>query len=114
LALDVPRAELYFRINRRVESMFAAGWVDEVRRLRTLPRPLSREASQALGHREIMDYLDGRRSLAETIAEVQLRTRQFAKRQLTWVRALPGCETVNAKLTFQRWVNRMSGGFAGP
>ena len=114
MAIDVPRVDLYFRIDRRVESMFAAGWVDEVRRLRALPRPLSREASQALGYREILEYLDGRRSLEETVAEVQLRTRQFAKRQLTWFRALPGCETVNAKLTFERWVNRMSGGFAGP
>ena len=114
MVLDVPRAELYFRIDRRVESMFATGWVDEVRRLRELPLSLSREASHALGYREIMRYLDGRRSLAETVAEVQLRTRQFAKRQLTWFRALPGCEMVNAKLTFQRWVNRMSGGFPGP
>ena len=41
--------------------MFAAGWVDEVRRLRELPRPLSREALKALGYREIAEYLDGRR-----------------------------------------------------
>jgi tRNA dimethylallyltransferase len=114
LALDVPRTELYFRIDRRVESMFAAGWVDEVKRLRALSHPLGREASRALGYREIMEYLDGRRSPEETVAEVQLRTRQFAKRQLTWFRALPGCETVDPKLTFERWVNRMSGGFAGP
>lgn len=114
LVLNVPRTELYFRIDRRVEAMFAAGWVEEVKRLRELPRPLSREASQALGYREIMEYLDGRRSLEETVAEVQLRTRQFAKRQLTWFRALPGCETVDPKLTFERWVNRMSGGFAVP
>src|SRR5436189_21601 len=78
LALEVPRAELYFRIDRRVESMFAAGWAEEVRRLRELPRPMSREASHALGYREIMEYLDGGRSLSETVGEVQLRTRQFA------------------------------------
>jgi tRNA dimethylallyltransferase len=114
LVLDVPRAELYSRINERVERMFAEGWVDEVQRLRELPRTLSREASRALGYREIAEYLDGRRSLAETIAEVQLRTRQFAKRQLTWFRGLPGCEWGNAKLTFDRCVTRMSGGFAGP
>jgi tRNA dimethylallyltransferase len=113
LVLDVPRPELYFRINQRVERMFADGWLDEVRRLRELPRPLSREASMALGYREIAEYLHGRRTLAETIAEVQLRTRQFAKRQLTWFRALPGCEWGNAKLTFDRCVTRMSGGLAG-
>ena len=110
LVVDVPRPELYGRIDRRVEAMFASGWVDEVRRLRALPQPLSREASRALGYREIGEFLDGRRSLAETIAEVQLRTRQFAKRQLTWFRALPGVEFVDAKLTFDRWADRMSGG----
>lgn len=109
LVVDVPRAELYSRIDARVEAMFAAGWVEEVRRLRALPRPLSREAGMALGYREIGELVDGRRSLAETIAEVQLRTRQFAKRQLTWFRALPGVEFVDAKLTFDRWTDRMSG-----
>ena len=110
LVVDVSRADLYARIDRRVEAMFAAGWVDEVRRLRDLPRPLSREAAQALGYREIGEYLDGRRTLAETVAEVELRTRQFAKRQLTWFRALPGVEFVDRKLTFDRWADRMTGG----
>ena len=106
----MPRPDLYKRIDRRVEAMFAAGWVDEVRRLRALPQPLSREASAALGYREIGDHLDGRRTLAETVTEVQLRTRQFAKRQLTWFRALPGVEFADRKLTFDRWAVRMSGG----
>ncbi len=107
--VDVPRADLYARIDRRVEAMFAAGWVEEVHRLRALPQPLSREAAQALGYREIGEFLEGKRSLAEAVAEVQLRTRQFAKRQLTWFRALPGVEFVNPKLTFERWTDRMTG-----
>jgi tRNA dimethylallyltransferase len=109
LAIDLPRDELYARVNRRVEAMFAAGWVDEVRALRELQYPLSREASQALGYREIGEHLDGKRTLAQTVAEVQLRTRQFAKRQLTWFRALPGCEFCARELTFERWADRMSG-----
>jgi tRNA dimethylallyltransferase len=109
LAIEVPRPELYARIDRRVDAMFAAGWMDEVRRLRELQHPQSREASQALGYREIGEHLDGKRTLAETIAEVQLRTRQFAKRQLTWFRALPGCEFCVRELTFERWADRMSG-----
>jgi len=109
LALDLPRSDLYARIDKRVLAMFDAGWVEEVRRLRERQYPLSREASQALGYREISDYLDGRQTLDVTIAEVQLRTRQFAKRQLTWFRGLPGCEFCNAKLTFERWSDRMSG-----
>jgi tRNA dimethylallyltransferase len=110
LAINVPREELYTRIDRRVEQMFAAGWVDEARRLQELDRPLSREASQALGYREIAEYLDGKRSLQETVPEVQMRTRQFAKRQLTWFRALPGLEFCDAKLTFERWADKMAGG----
>lgn len=109
LAIDVPRHKLYTRIDRRVEQMFAAGWVDEVHRLRELDRPLGREASQALGYREITAYLERNRSLSETVAEVQLRTRQFAKRQLTWFRALPGLEFCEAKLTFDRWADKMAG-----
>ena len=114
LVVDVPRSELYVRIDRRVEAMFAAGWVDEVQRLRELPKPLSREAAQALGYREIGAYLDGERSLTDTVVEVQLRTRQFAKRQLTWFRALPGVEFCEAKLTLGRWLVRMTGGPPGP
>src|SRR5262245_25556164 len=95
LVLEIPRSELYQRIDHRVEAMVATGWVEEVRRLREHPRALGREAGMALGYREIGEFLDGRRSLPETIAEIQLRTRQFAKRQLTWFRALPGCEWID-------------------
>jgi tRNA dimethylallyltransferase len=112
LALDLPRPDLYARINKRVENMFASGWVEEVRQLRERQYPLSREASQALGYREIAQFLDGKRTPEATIEEVKLRTRQFAKRQLTWFRALPGCEYCDAKLTFERWSDRMSG-FSG-
>ena len=112
LAVDIPRPQLYDRINQRVELMVAAGWVDEVRRLRELPTPWSREAAQALGYREIGEYVDGRRGLADTVAEIQLRTRQYAKRQLTWFRGLPGCEFCDAKLTFARWADTMAGSFA--
>jgi tRNA dimethylallyltransferase len=108
LALDIPRSELYARIDRRVEAMIAAGWIDEVERLRRLSQPLSKEAAQALGYREINDFLEGKRPLPETMAEIQLRSRQFAKRQLTWFRNLPGCLLVKGKLTFDLWRGRMS------
>jgi tRNA dimethylallyltransferase len=94
--------------------MFEAGWIKEVLRLRETVYPLSREAGMALGYREIGEYLDGRRTLTGTIAEVRLRTRQFAKRQLTWFRALPGSELADRKLTFERWVRTMATGYARP
>jgi tRNA dimethylallyltransferase len=103
LWLDVPRQELYVHINARVERMFAEGLVDEVRRLLDLPRPLSREARQALGYKEVLRYLEGRISLAETIELVKTRTRQYAKRQLTWFRHLPECQPATPELTWTLW-----------
>jgi tRNA dimethylallyltransferase len=90
VVLELPREVLYERINRRVDAMLAAGWLDEVRRLRELPRPLSREARQALGYRELLAYLEVEGSdWHGTIDSIRMHTRQFAKRQLTWFRHLP-------------------------
>jgi tRNA dimethylallyltransferase len=91
-ALDRRRAELHERIDRRVVEMFAAGFVDEVRVLASGPRPMGTTASQAVGYREVLDHLAGRAGLAETIERVQVRTRQFAKRQATWFRGLAEVE----------------------
>jgi tRNA dimethylallyltransferase len=107
LWLDVPRAELYDRINQRVKQMFAAGLVDEARALLALPRPLSREARQALGYKEVFAYLDGQATLEETIAQVQTRSRQYAKRQLTWFRHLPECRPATEQLTWTVWGRTM-------
>ena len=97
VVLELPREVLYDRINRRVGEMLDAGWLEEVRRLRNLPRPLSREARQALGYRELLDFLDGRGGTPEETAElIRTHTRQFAKRQLTWFRHLPQCIPVPA------------------
>ncbi len=92
--LDWPRHELYERIDRRVDAMFAAGLVDEVRGLMALDPPLSKTARQAVGYREVIEHLEGARSLDETIALVKQHTRQLAKRQGTWFRSLPECRYV--------------------
>jgi tRNA dimethylallyltransferase len=114
LWLDLPREVLYQRINARVEAMAAAGLVDEVRRLRSLPQPLSREAAQALGYKETFDYLDGRATLLETLERIKTRSRNFAKRQLTWFRHLPGCRPVTPETLRDGppgpWAERRRGG----
>jgi len=92
--LDRPRAELFERINSRVEKMIEAGWVEEARHLRALPRPLSRQARQALGYEELFDYLDGKFDLKTMVELIQAHSRQFAKRQLTWFRHLPQCKPI--------------------
>jgi tRNA dimethylallyltransferase len=107
LCLDLPRAELYARIDVRVKQMVADGLVDEVRALRRLEKPLSREASQALGYKELFAHLDGAATLEEAVAHVQTRSRNFAKRQLTWFRHLPECRLVGPELTFPLWASRM-------
>jgi tRNA dimethylallyltransferase len=103
LCLDLPRAELYARIEVRVEQMIKAGWVEEALAVRRLARPLSREAAQALGYKELFAYLDGQATLADTIARIQTRSRNFAKRQLTWFRHLPELRMVSKELTFRLW-----------
>jgi tRNA dimethylallyltransferase len=77
---------LHARINLRVEEMFAAGLVEETRRL--LPHGLEQNqtAMQAIGYRQVVEHLRGERSLPETIELVKIKTRQYAKRQLTWFR----------------------------
>lgn len=87
-ALDRPRAVLTRRIDDRAGAMFAAGLVDEVRRLRDAPIPIGPVAAQGVGYRETLDLLAGRCSEADAIRMVQTRTRQFAKRQVTWFRGL--------------------------
>ncbi len=103
LYLDLPRSDLYARIDARVERMIAEGLVEEARALRRLERPLSREASQALGYKEMFAYLDGLSDLTETIRNIQTRSRQLARRQLTWFRHLPSCQPIRAELTFAAW-----------
>jgi tRNA dimethylallyltransferase len=103
LWLDVPRAELYARIDARVERMIEGGLAAEVRALRELRRPIGHEAAQALGYKEMFAYLDGQASLEETIDRIQTRSRNFAKRQLTWFRHLPPARPVSKELTFTLW-----------
>jgi len=91
-----PRQVLYERIDARVREMFAAGLVDEVRGLLARPEGLSRTARQALGYREVIDFVQQGGELAETIRAVQTHTRQFAKRQGTWFRGLSECRFVEA------------------
>jgi tRNA dimethylallyltransferase len=89
--LSPPRDWLYDRINRRVDQMIELGLVDEVRRLMSAEKPLSRSASQALGYKEMIDHLKDECTLEAAIETIQTRTRQFAKRQHTWFRNLKEC-----------------------
>ncbi|PJA45159.1 tRNA (adenosine(37)-N6)-dimethylallyltransferase MiaA [Candidatus Uhrbacteria bacterium CG_4_9_14_3_um_filter_50_9] len=83
IGLDVPREELYERINQRVEEMVAMGLVDEVRRLKG-KYGCEIDAMTGIGYRQICEFLNGNESLAEAIQATKQATRRYAKRQMTW------------------------------
>jgi len=89
--LERDRAELYTRINQRVEEMFAAGVVDEVRAAKNI----GPTAEKTLGLREIQAFNAGEISQAECIARIQQATRRYAKRQLTWFRRQTNFPSLN-------------------
>jgi tRNA dimethylallyltransferase len=78
--------DMHTRINARVDAMFARGLVDETRELLQHGLAENKTAMQAIGYRQVVEHLRGERNLTETIELVKSRTRQFAKRQLTWFR----------------------------
>jgi len=79
-------ADLHSRIEARVDEMFARGLVEETRRLLAQGLDRNPTAMQAIGYRQVIEHLRGVRPLAETIELVKTKTRQFAKRQMTWFR----------------------------
>jgi tRNA dimethylallyltransferase len=80
-----PR-DLHSRIEARVDDMFRRGLVAETTQLLEQGLAQNPIALQALGYRQVVEHLQGARSLPQTIELVKIRTRQFAKRQMTWFR----------------------------
>lgn len=80
-----PRAILYGRIDRRVDQMLDQGLAQEVRRLQQEGR-LVGTAAQAIGYKEMLDYLAGRVPLEQAAELIRQKSRNYAKRQLTWFR----------------------------
>ncbi len=93
--LTWPRSELHVRINDRVDQMFAAGFVDEVRALLEKYEALGKTARQAVGYSEVIAHLTNDIDLEETVRATKTRTRQFAKRQDTWFRSLSECQFIS-------------------
>jgi tRNA dimethylallyltransferase len=83
LVID-PGPSLHARIERRLDAMLAAGWLDEVRGLRAIPDEAP--AWKASGYRALRDVVDGLVSLDEARERILIETRQYAKRQRTWFR----------------------------
>ncbi|MBE3069635.1 MAG: tRNA (adenosine(37)-N6)-dimethylallyltransferase MiaA [Planctomycetes bacterium] len=89
-AIRRDRADLTRRIADRVGRMLAAGLVEEVRRLVARPEGLARGPRQALGYAEVLDLLAGRLAEGDLAAAIVAHTRQFARRQMMWIRRFDG------------------------
>lgn len=83
------RADMRAMIDRRVEAMAAAGLADEVRALLDRGLPRTATALQAIGYKECLAALAGEETWDAAMETVKLRSRQYAKRQLTWLRRNP-------------------------
>ncbi len=101
LGIDVPRELLYQRINRRVEEMFENGLVEEARALLN-GYPKYSQAFKAIGYRQVSDYFDGKLSLSQTMEAIQMESRRYAKRQLTWFRSDPDILWLDGRLEFDQ------------
>ncbi|CAB4965513.1 unannotated protein [freshwater metagenome] len=89
VGVDIDRPTLDERIARRVEEMFASGFVEEVEALLARGLAEGRTAPRAIGYREVMGYLAGDRTLAEAVEQTTTATRRFARRQDSWFRKDP-------------------------
>lgn len=100
------RDELYERINRRMETMFEKGVIEEVR----AAGAMSETASKMIGLREIRALLDGKMSVLQCAAAIQQATRRYAKRQLTWFRRQTNFQPLNLSLFTHieavKWISR--------
>lgn len=97
-ALGMSRDLLYDRINRRVDTMMDAGLLEEVKSL--LPYRHSNSLN-TVGYKELFAYLDGNTSLEEAVEEIKKNTRRYAKRQITWLRRIPGVHWIEAEFPTQ-------------
>jgi tRNA dimethylallyltransferase len=90
VGLRMEPAALRRRIDARVDAMFAAGLVEETRRLLAQGVPPGGSALKALGYREAVEHLCGARDLAATVEAVKRHTWRFSRRQMTWFRSEKG------------------------
>ena len=89
IGLSLPRQVLYERIEKRIDAMIEAGWIDEVQQLLQDGVSPEAQAMKAIGYKELVLYLDGQLSLEAASELIKKRTRHFAKRQMTWFKRMP-------------------------
>ncbi|MFD3157125.1 tRNA (adenosine(37)-N6)-dimethylallyltransferase MiaA [Haloimpatiens sp. FM7330] len=93
--LNMDRAKLYDRINKRVDIMLEQGLIDEVIKLKEMGYTSNMQSMKGIGYKEILHYLDGEISLEEAVYLIKKGSRNYAKRQLTWFRKDPRAIWIN-------------------
>ncbi len=106
LGLYMDRGALYERIEKRVDLMLAAGWLEETRRLFEQGYRDTDPGMQVLGYRQLLDYLLGRIEWEYMVKEIKKQTRNLAKRQLTWFRRNKDIEWL--KITDQTSIDHLT------
>ncbi len=86
--IDIPREELYIRIDDRVDQMIEKGLQAEVLRLKNMGVDLTMNSMQAIGYKEFLEFFDNVRSYEDTVSLIKQRTRNYAKRQITWYKKI--------------------------
>lgn len=89
IGLTMPRAQLYDQINHRVDQMLRMGLENEVRQLLASEQFEQHTASQAIGYKEMIQYIKGYISFEEAVQDIKQGSRRYAKRQLSWFRRIP-------------------------
>ncbi|RMD50726.1 tRNA dimethylallyltransferase [Candidatus Parcubacteria bacterium] len=96
IGLNVPREQLYNRINQRVDEMMESGLLDEVRKIRR-QYGCDIKAMTGIGYRQLCQFLNGEIDLEEAVRLIKRDSRHYAKRQMTWFKADDRIKWVNGK-----------------
>jgi tRNA dimethylallyltransferase len=118
VAPERPRAELYAKIDARVDLMYESGLREEVQQILASGVPFDAHALKAIGYRQLVEHLTGRCSLESAIDNTKRASRRLAKRQLTWLRSLtegelrwlPPAERGGTAATLRLWSETLGGG----
>ena len=97
IGLYLENAVLYERINARVDEMIKNGLIGEVEKILKSEKGFSKSSSQAIGYREIIDYLNGKTTLFEATELLKRNSRRYAKRQYTWFMRDKSINWIDAK-----------------
>lgn len=97
LGIDTDREILYDRINMRVDKMMDNGLLEEVQTLKNMGIDCDTTAMQAIGYKEMLEFIEGRATVDEAVEKIKMESRRYAKRQMTWFRRNEKIQWISAE-----------------